>query len=61
MESARLQPKSTSGADATMINETLEHARETLVEALRSPDKIQTVTSSTFYPARSRGGGTNRG
>jgi len=41
MESARRQPKSTSGADATMISETSEHPR-------LSSDKIQTVTSSTF-------------
>ena len=37
MESARLQPKSISGENGPMINETLEPR-----------DKIQTVTSSTF-------------
>jgi thioredoxin 1 len=47
MESARLQPKSTSGADETMINETLDRRRETSLRPL-SRDKIQTVTSSTF-------------
>jgi thioredoxin 1 len=47
MESARLQPKSTSGVDATMINETLEHAREAPLRP-SVPDKIQSVTSSTF-------------
>jgi thioredoxin 1 len=47
MESARLQPRNTSGADETMINETLDSRRETSLRPL-SRDKIQTVTSSTF-------------
>jgi len=47
MESARRQPKSTSGADTLMVNETLEHPRETVLRPL-SRDTIQTVTSSTF-------------
>src|ERR1035441_2397942 len=47
MESARLQPRSTSGAGEIMINETLDRRRETSLRPL-SRDKIQTVTSSTF-------------
>ena len=47
MKSARRLPKSTSGADTPMINEMLEHPRETALRPL-SRDKIQTVTSSTF-------------
>ena len=48
MELALLQPRNTSGADATMINETIEHPRETQLSAL-SADNIKT------------GGGTDRG
>src|ERR1017187_2520782 len=47
MDSACLQPRSTSGADAPMVNETVEHPRETSLRPL-SRDRIQTVTSSTF-------------
>jgi len=47
MELALLQPRNTSGADATMINETIEHPRETQLSAL-SADNIKTVTASTF-------------
>lgn len=47
MELALLQPRNTSGADATMINETIEHPRKTQLSAL-SADKIKTVTASTF-------------
>ena len=47
MGSARPQPKSTSGADETMLNETLDRRRETSLRPLLR-DKMQTVTSSTF-------------
>jgi len=47
MASARLQPRSTSGADVTMINQTVEHSQETSPRSL-SRDRIKTVTSATF-------------
>lgn len=47
MESARLQPKSTLDASASMINETPERLQKTSLRP-SSRERIQTVTAGTF-------------